>query len=1397
MLHRISVAAPFSQPLSIELKTDFAPAINEVVAITATAFATEMLEDATISFVLPEDAELISGDRQWVGELMAGFPIEHTIEVIFTKPGNKVILANLSSPIDERSSWGDSESLNLYVGETAGKLGYQTHPDQRLDLRRTGATTDIPTTRSPIPPNREIMHVEPMWTPVSQLDEEVVMVTDDTMLREMTTVSGRCLYVTNADWGIILPIRYATIWLYDEDNASPDDHVGSAVTDENGYWEIGPIDNNDPEGGTLDLYAVIVTATDINRVENPYGAVPYTWNTETIDNISGEIFFLGEVTLDLDYDSHQAMDVYQVLMDAYLFPPNSPGSCTIVWHMDYEDEDAPFYDVGYKVWLESDDYWEPGVILHEVAHNYMWNVYGGYNPPSPNCDGHSLGIASGPGCAWTEGWASFFALAVYNDPILELIGMDGIDFENPPNEWDSGDEVEGRIVAALWDIFDDQIDGIDLSMFGFNEIWSILYNQNNDNFQEFWETWQNYDYNTHYCVASIANNSISYNSPPVLDGIPDIYLEQDQSYDNAIDLWAYSSDEHSSDSELTFVITNVSELGAGISIDADRYIDIAPTTGWSGTASVTVAVSDLVDSDTDIFSVNIAGSGPPHVVLHPTSLHYEAVQGDPSPQPQTFTLTNSGGGSLSWGIMDNSESWYSAEPIMGTSNYEVITVDINTTDLNPGNHTTTLVVWSANADNQVSLLYITYLIIGGENQPPELSSGIFNPAYGSPNTSFTFEVAYADPDDDNPYTIQVVIDETSHDMSLFSGTASNGIYNYQTQLPEGEHTHYFQADDGQGNTCRLPENGNLTGPVVSPSNPDPVFSESTILLINASNGTADWLDVDDDGYLDILLTGEDEANNLISEIYLNTGAASFNLITSGIVGLSATAVAPGDYNGDGKIDLLLTGIDGPGSTVFNLYGGSSDGFIEIPSPGGFQGVYHGSTNWGDFDQDGDLDILVTGGSYQGYQSKIFENLGDGDFELLPISLEAIYRGMSSWIDYDNDGDLDIVIAGLQGISGETIFYKNQTEGIFEELDTLIPGYGDAHFDWGDYDGDGDLDLVICGVDSLTETATIMTKVYRNDLTTFVEINSGVSGVVGSVQWGDCNNDGHLDILSAGYNGQTQETKVYLGNGAGEFSAIETEIHGIQGSAKWGDYDNDGDLDILTSGWGGGQKITSIYRNDIIGINNITPSSPIDLATVVAANGVSLSWGMASDDITPAFALNYNIRVGSTIDGNDIVPSLAHADGTRKIVGVGNSQNGLEHLIHGLQPGNYYWSVQSIDQSFRGGEFSETQEFTIFPTSVHAINSTPDHLFFDNYPNPFNSTTTISYYIHRNERVLLEVFDLAGRLITILVNEIQSSGLHQVNLELANISGRELTSGIYICRIQVEGFSGNIKMMHIK
>lgn len=471
------------------------------------------------------------------------------------------------------------------------------------------------------------------------------------------------------------------------------------------------------------------------------------------------------------------------------------------------------------------------------------------------------------------------------------------------------------------------------------------------------------------------------------------------------------------------------------------------------------------------------------------------------------------------------------------------------------------------------------------------------------------------------------------------------------------------------------------------------------LLPVVSEGSAAWGDVNNDGLLDLAITGNDSANIQFKLIRNNGGALPTDITPPGITGIEDGDISFTDYNSDGFLDLLLTGKTSGGSQT-RLYKNNGDlSFTEVSA--GFPGLVGSSAAWGDIDNDGDLDLLLTGESTGTGTTLLYRNNGVLGFsEEIGTGLSGLINGMGGFADYDRDGDLDILLSGNSGGSDFTQLYKNDGAANFTPEASGIVAMSNSSLEWSDVNNDGFADVLIAG----EQAGTLRTRVYLNNAgTTFTLQSNSLDGIInGSVVSGDYNEDGWKDLFLVGQNGplaSDRAAKLYLNNNGAGFvfdslsSSVLSPVSAALGSMV--DFDKSGKLDLFYVGNAGAplNGIVRFYRNDFAQPNT-TPASPASLASVQNGTEVNFTWQAPAGFPSPN-ALTYNLYISSSPGKDNIKPALSAlgTSGFRRVVASGPLRN-TSWTWKNVLGGTYYWSVQAIDSDYEGTLFSTEASLSV-------------------------------------------------------------------------------------------------------
>lgn len=591
-------------------------------------------------------------------------------------------------------------------------------------------------------------------------------------------------------------------------------------------------------------------------------------------------------------------------------------------------------------------------------------------------------------------------------------------------------------------------------------------------------------------------------------------------------------------------------------------------------------------------------------------------------------------------------------------------------------------------------------------------------------------------------------------------------------------------------------------------------------------------DYDNDGDLDIAVFGFWVIYNVSATDRLvlmrNDGQAgdtawNFTYVDLPLNGLSSgnSDLAWGDMDGDGDQDLAV-GSNGQTVVYRNESGTLQPVATNLPAywEDNSQAYFDlRSITWADFDNDSDPDLLIPSvWNDTSYTFNTFLMRNDGPdgttgwiFTPADPGFAATAHAQSSWADNDNDQDLDLLLVNMDPMmdSGFIRRYSNNGDGTFngeDILGSLAIEHGEAQ--WGDYDNDGDLDILVAG--NLKETDGTYTmaalRIYVNNGTSFDSV-SVIPCVpclgwfdIYAATWADYDSDGDMDILLAGsYNSGTNiegRARIYINdNGVFTESGIALPAPHASGDRggtfSWLDLDGDGDLDYFIAGEyfvpGGNGLVEAqmhLYRNDTP-VTNLAPLTPSGLQnTQQGVDGVLLQWLPSQDDHTAEIALTYELELYQ-----NSVPVTIPA----RLPEPGNVSAVNEWMLLGLADGTYQWTLRAVDGSYMGSPIA-TGEFII--DSSIPVNKPEDGIpevyAARNFPNPFNQSTGIQFSLPRSEKVVIRIYNLIGNQLTTLTNKTYPAGVHTVEFNAAG-----LPQGLYFFSFSAGKYQTTKKMQLVR
>jgi len=502
-------------------------------------------------------------------------------------------------------------------------------------------------------------------------------------------------------------------------------------------------------------------------------------------------------------------------------------------------------------------------------------------------------------------------------------------------------------------------------------------------------------------------------------------------------------------------------------------------------------------------------------------------------------------------------------------------------------------------------------------------------------------------------------------------------------------------------------------------------------------------------------------------IKVSLAQAGFPYLTASTV---YTAPVVYDIDGDGENEVVV------GTDDYSVYAVGSDGSLEWRYITG--GTVTSSPAVADLDGDGDVEIVAAADN-----SAVYILNGDGS-----LQAEYVVSGLISTTalkDLDNDGDLEIIFVNSPG----SLFVINHDGSDFGSFPLAV---GDGPLlrapTVGDLDGDGNAEIV---VGTLSSNVWVFSA-DGDPLEGFPYIAD--DKVYAETALADLDGDGILEIIIGTENGKLQVID-HTGTLIWTYDADDK----IRISPTVTDMMKDGDLELFFGTVSGSVYGLDNEGNDLAGWPLLTEkeliSEPVffdldndDVAEIVLALSDSSVWAY---HFNGEVVKNFPVTFDRPITGGLFIGDIDE-DGDVEV--VTGTTRAVEVVDVKTKAGkSKFWSMYRGGLE-RTGSFADAGLLTV-ESSRKVL---PDDFgLHQNYPNPFNPTTIIRYDLSEAGRISLIVYDVLGREVKFLVSGELVSGFHQAEWDGTDEIGRSVAAGIYLYRIETQGYSQTRKMLLLK
>ncbi|MDR0546065.1 MAG: VCBS repeat-containing protein [Dysgonamonadaceae bacterium] len=515
-------------------------------------------------------------------------------------------------------------------------------------------------------------------------------------------------------------------------------------------------------------------------------------------------------------------------------------------------------------------------------------------------------------------------------------------------------------------------------------------------------------------------------------------------------------------------------------------------------------------------------------------------------------------------------------------------------------------------------------------------------------------------------------------------------------------------------------------------------------------------DIDNDGDLDVIVSGDAPGDNEGGAILINDGAGNFTVqaanrvITAGRGG----NIHFGDIDGDGDLDVIFAGWGLSNAVKAGIALNDGNGVFTLAPAEAYPVLAANkitSCGFADFDLNGLLDYYFFGENTG--NCVIYFQQPDGSFVAKADAIQTTARYGESIgdlidynfiepevtiVDFNKDGYPDMWInaadfnARNEGEQTQRFSYlfKNNGYGVLTQYSGVNVPFKKANgaSSWGDINGDGYPDMLLHGDGYLNsgEDNDRMWRVFQNqggfDITKRWEQDIARQGSMANgsviVDW---DNDGKLDFFTGGWNPtlNRQEIALFLGDDPAQFTFNRSALSDtyFQGASEQGllvaDLNGDNKVELLLNGFCGVplSKRASGYMVNQSAAASVPPAAPTNLNADIDESGglmITFTWNAPASEAGKN-GTSYNLALKNTCTGKWFYNPMAvvggEKNGWRKVGGrMGNVFTNTKYELYDLPDGNYEWTVQAINGAYTGGAFAETKTFKIGAAGIHPVNT---------------------------------------------------------------------------------------------